>query len=52
VAPGPASGEDTSLQVGPKFGWRLARYFYTPVGVITAGPPMVTPTAMPIPAAD
>jgi hypothetical protein len=27
VAPGPTSGEDTSLQVGPKFDWRLARCF-------------------------
>jgi hypothetical protein len=27
VAPGPTSGEDMSLQVGPKLGWRLARRF-------------------------
>jgi hypothetical protein len=52
VAPGPTSGEDTSLQVGPMFDWRLACCFCAPVGVITAGPPLVTPTAMPVPAAD
>jgi hypothetical protein len=27
VAPGPTSGEDTSLRVGPKSDWRLARCF-------------------------
>jgi hypothetical protein len=48
----PALGEDTSLQVGPKFDWRLARCFCAPVGVITAGPPLVTPTATPVPAAN
>jgi hypothetical protein len=52
VAPEPASGEDTSLQVGPKFDWRLARCFYAPVGVITIGLPLVTPTSTPVPAAD
>jgi hypothetical protein len=52
VAPGPASGEDTSLQVGPKFDWRLARYFRALADVITASPPSVTPTITPVPAAD
>jgi hypothetical protein len=52
VAPGPASGEDTSLQVGLKLDCRLVRYFRVLAGVITASPPSVTPTATPIPMAD
>jgi hypothetical protein len=52
VAPGPASGEDTSLQVGPKLDCRLVCCFRALAGVITASPPSVTPTATPIPVAD
>jgi hypothetical protein len=52
VAPGPASGEDTSLQVGPKLECRLARRFRVFADVITASPPSVTPTATSVPAAD
>jgi hypothetical protein len=52
VAPGPASGEDTSLQVGPKLDLRLACRFRVPADVITASPPSVTPTATSVPAAD
>jgi hypothetical protein len=52
VAPGPTSGEDTSLQVGPKLDWRLVRCFRAFADVITANPPSVTPTAMSVPAAD
>jgi hypothetical protein len=52
VAPGPTSGEDTSLQVGPKLDWRLARHFRALADVITASPPSVTPTATSVPAAD
>jgi hypothetical protein len=52
VAPGPTSGEDTSLQVGPESDWRLACCSYAPVDAITAGPPMVTSTATPVPAVD
>jgi hypothetical protein len=52
VAPGPASGEDTSLQVGPKLDCRLVRCFCALAGVITASPPLVTPTATPVPATD
>jgi hypothetical protein len=52
VAPGLASGEDTSLQVGPKLDCRLARCFHAPADVITTSPPSVTPTATPVPAAD
>jgi hypothetical protein len=52
VALGPTSGEDTSLQVGPKSDWRLARCLCAPVDSIAAGPSMVTPTATPVPAAD
>jgi hypothetical protein len=44
VAPGPTSGEDTSLQVGPKLDWQLARRFRALADVITASPPSVTPT--------
>jgi hypothetical protein len=52
VAPGPTSGKDTSLQVGPKLDWRLARRFRALADVITASPPSVMPTTMFIPAAD
>jgi hypothetical protein len=52
VAPGPASGEDTSLQVGPKLDCRLARCFCALAGEITASPPLNTPTTTPAPAAD
>jgi hypothetical protein len=52
VAPGPTLGEDTSLQVGPKLGWRLACRFCALADVITASPPSVTPTAMSVPATD
>jgi hypothetical protein len=52
MAPGPASGEDASLQVGPESDWRLDHCFRAPVAAITAGPPMTTPTAVPIPMAD
>jgi hypothetical protein len=52
VAPGSASGEDASLQVGPEFDWQSARCSCAPVDAVTSGPPMVTPTATPAPAAD
>jgi hypothetical protein len=52
VAPGPTSGEDTSLQVGPKLDWPLARHFHAFADVITTNPPSVTPTAMFVPAAN
>jgi hypothetical protein len=52
VAPGPASGEDASLQVGPESDWRLDRCSCTPVDAITVGPLMVMPTTTPIPTAD
>jgi hypothetical protein len=52
VAPGLALGEKTSLQVGPKLDWRLARCFRALADVITASPPSVTPTVTPVPAAD
>jgi hypothetical protein len=52
VAPGPTSGEDTRLQVGPKLDWRLTRRFRAFADVITANLPSVTPTAMSVPAAD
>jgi hypothetical protein len=48
VAPGLASGEDASLQVGPESVWWLDRCFRAPVAAITAGPLMTTPTAVPI----
>jgi hypothetical protein len=35
VAPGPASGEDASLQVGPESVWWLDRCFRAPVAAIT-----------------
>jgi hypothetical protein len=52
VAPGPNSGENTSLQVGPKLDWRLARRFCALADVITASLPSVMPTATSVPAAD
>jgi hypothetical protein len=52
VAPGPTSGEDTILQVGPKLNWQLARRFRAFGDVIIANPPSVTPTAMTDPMAD
>jgi hypothetical protein len=52
VAPGPASGKDASLQVGPESDWRLACCSCASVDAITAGPPMVTSTASPIPTVD
>jgi hypothetical protein len=52
VAPGPTSGEDTSLQVGPKLGWRLAHRFHALANVIIASPPSVTPTATSVLAAN
>jgi hypothetical protein len=52
VAPGPTSGEDTSLQVGPKLDWRLACRFRALADVITSSPPSVTPNATSVPAAD
>jgi hypothetical protein len=51
VAPGPASGEETSLQVGLKLDWWLARCFCVLADVITASPPTVTPTVTPVPVA-
>jgi hypothetical protein len=52
VAPGPASGDDASLQVGLKLDKRLACCSCAPVDAITVGPPMVMPTATPIPMVD
>jgi hypothetical protein len=52
VVPGPTLGEDTSLQVGPKLDWRLARRFRALADVITASLPSVTPTATSVPADD
>jgi hypothetical protein len=52
VAPGPASGEDASLQVGLESDWRLACCSCTPVDAITTVPPTVMPTATPIPMVD
>jgi hypothetical protein len=52
VAPEPTSGEDTNLQVGPKLDWRLARRFCAFADVFTVSPPLVTPTATSVPAAD
>jgi hypothetical protein len=52
VAPGPASGEDASLEVGPEFDWRLDCCSCAPIDAITAGSPMAMPTATPIPTAD
>jgi hypothetical protein len=47
VAPSPTSGEDASLQVGPESYWWLV-CSCAPVDVVATGPPMVTPTAMPV----
>jgi hypothetical protein len=52
VAPGPALGQDASLQVGPESDWWLDRCFSAPVAAITAGAPMTTPTVVSIPTAD
>jgi hypothetical protein len=52
VAPGPASGEDASLQVGPESDWRSDRCSCAPVAAITVGPPIAMPTVAPIPTAD
>jgi hypothetical protein len=52
VAPGPASGEDMSLEVAPKLDWRLARRFRAFADVITASPPSDTLTATSVPASD
>jgi hypothetical protein len=52
VAPRPTSGEDMSLHVGPKLDWRLACRFRALADVITASPPLVTPTATSVLAAD
>jgi hypothetical protein len=52
VAPGPASGECTSLQVGPKLDRRLARRLCALADIITVSPPSVTSTAMPVPVAN
>jgi hypothetical protein len=52
VAPGPASEEDVSLQVGPESDWWLACCTCAPVDVITTGLPMVMPSALPIPTDD
>ena len=52
MAPGPTSGEDESLHVGPESNWRLDRCFCAPVAAITVGPPMAMPTVAPIPMAD
>jgi hypothetical protein len=52
VALGPTSGEDTSLQVGPKLDWRLACRYCALADLITASPPSVTPTATSILTAD
>jgi hypothetical protein len=50
--PGPSSGENTSLQVGPKLDRRLASCFRALAVAITASPSLVTSTATPVPAAD
>jgi hypothetical protein len=52
VAPGPASEEDVSLQVGPESDWWLACCTCAPVDVISTGLPMVMSSALPIPMAD
>jgi hypothetical protein len=52
VVPGPALGADASLQVGPEFDWRSARCSCAPVDAVSAGPPMVTLTATPVPTAN
>jgi hypothetical protein len=52
VAPGPASKEDVSLQVGLESDWWLACCTCAPVDVITVGPPMVMSSASPFPTTD
>jgi hypothetical protein len=52
VAPGPASGEDVSLQVVQKSDWRLDRCSCAPVAAITVGPPIAMPTTAPTLTAD
>jgi hypothetical protein len=52
VAPGPASGEGTSLQVGLKLDRRLACCFRALADIITVSLPSVTSTATPVPAAN
>jgi hypothetical protein len=48
VAPGPASGEDASLQVGPESVWWLDCCFRAPIAAITVCLLMTTPTVVPI----
>jgi hypothetical protein len=52
VAPGPALGEEASLQVGPEPDWRSACCSCGPAGAITAGAPMAMPIVMPVPTVD
>jgi hypothetical protein len=52
VAPGPASGEEASLQVGPESDWQSTYCSCGPVGAITVGPPMAMPTVTPVPTVD
>jgi hypothetical protein len=52
VALGPASGEGTSLYVGPKLDRRLARRFRALADIIIVSSPSVTSTAMPVPVAN
>jgi hypothetical protein len=52
VAPGPASGEETSLQVGLESEWQSSCCSSGLVGAINAGPPMAMPTVTPVPPAD
>ena len=52
MAPGPALGEDASLQVGPESDWRLDHCFYASVAANIAGPPVAMPTVVSIPTAD
>jgi hypothetical protein len=52
VALGPALGEGTSLQVGPKLDQRLARCFRALADIINVSPTSVTSTATPVPVAN
>jgi hypothetical protein len=52
MSPGPALGEEMSLQVGPKLDWRLAHCFCALADTISASPPSFTPTVTPVPVAD
>jgi hypothetical protein len=52
VAPGPTSGEVTSLKVGPKPDWGLACHFQALADIITANPPSVMPPATSVPIVD